>query len=65
MAQSVTCLPHKHEDLSSERASTPVPMHKATLDASAGERRQRDFPGLLAGDVCAPGSTDSKAERDQ
>lgn len=61
MAQSVTCLPHKHEDLSSERASTPVPTHKATFDA--GECRG-DFPGLLAGDVRAPGSTDNKVERD-
>lgn len=45
MAQSVTCLPHKHEDLSLERASTQVPMHKATYDA--GERREGIFQACL------------------
>lgn len=45
MAQSVTCLSHKHEDLSSERASTPVPMHKATFDA--GEHREGIFQACL------------------
>lgn len=45
MAQSVTCLPHKHEDLSLERASTQVPMHKATFDA--GERREGIFQACL------------------